>query len=79
MVAIVGQVVRGRASHFNVATAFDTAVWAVMGTSIAVLWVANLVIAAVLLLRERTLPPTTAWAVRLGLVVTLLGMAARSS
>jgi hypothetical protein len=39
-----------------------------------VLWVANLVIAAVLL-RERSLPPTTAWAVRLGLVVALLGMA----
>ena len=74
MVAIVGQVVRGRASHFDVATPFDTAVWAVMGTSIAVLWVANLVIAAVLL-RERSLPPTTAWAVRLGLVVALIGMA----
>ncbi|MDT7743349.1 MAG: hypothetical protein QOE59_2427 [Actinomycetota bacterium] len=74
MVAIVGQVVRGRASHFDVATPFDTAVWAVMGTSIAVLWVANLVI-AVVLLRERSLPPATAWAVRLGLVAALLGMA----
>lgn len=74
MVAIVGQVVRGRASHFDVATTFDTAVWAVMGTSIAVLWVANLVI-AVVLLRERSLPSPTAWAVRLGLAVSLLGMA----
>jgi hypothetical protein len=74
MVAIVGQVVRGRPSHFDVATLFDTAVWAVMGTSIAVLWVANVVIAAVLL-RERSLPSTTAWAVRLGLVVALIGMA----
>lgn len=74
MVAIVGQVVRGRPSHFDVATPFDTAVWAVMGTSIAVLWVANLVI-AVLLLRERSLPSATAWAVRLGLVTALIGMA----
>ena len=74
MVAIVGQVVRGRASHFDVATPFDTAVWTVMGTSIAVLWVANLVI-AVVLLRERSLPTATAWAVRLGLIVSLLGMA----
>ena len=74
MVAIVGQVVRGRASHFDVAAPFDTAVWTVMGTSIAVLWVANLVI-AVVLLRERSLPPATAWAVRLGLVAALLGMA----
>ena len=74
MAAIVGQVVRGRASHFDVATALDTAIWAVMGTSIAVLWVANLVI-AVALLRERSLPAPTAWAVRLGLAVSLLGMA----
>ncbi|MDL5155241.1 hypothetical protein [Actinomycetospora termitidis] len=74
MIAIVGQVVRGRASHFDVATPFDTAVWAVMGTSIAVLWVANLVI-AIVLLRERSLAPSTAWAVRLGLLVSLIGMA----
>lgn len=74
MVAIVGQVLRGRASHFDVATPFDTAVWAVMGVSIAVLWVANLVI-AVVLLRERSLTPSVAWGVRLGLLVSLLGMA----
>ncbi|WP_328304773.1 hypothetical protein [Actinomycetospora sp. NBC_00405] len=74
MIAIVGQVVRGRASHFNVATAFDTAVWAVMGTTIVVLWVATAGL-GVLLLRERTLPVDIARAVRLGLVVTLLGMA----
>ena len=74
MVAIVGQVVRGVGSHFNTATAFDTAVYAVMGSSISVLWVANLVI-AVLLLRERSLAMATGWAVRLGLVVSLLGMA----
>ena len=73
MTAIVGQAARGRASHFDVATPLDTAVWAVMGTSIAVLWVANLVI-AVALLRERSLPSPTAWAVRLGLAVSLLGM-----
>ncbi|WP_433783997.1 hypothetical protein ACQPX6_27920 [Actinomycetospora sp. CA-101289] len=75
MVAIVGQVVRGRASHFNVATALDTAIWSVMGTTIVVLWVATATV-GVVLLRERTLPADTAWAVRLGLGVTLLGMAA---
>jgi hypothetical protein len=74
MVAIVGQVVRGRASHFDVATPFDAAVWSVMGTSIVVLWVATLVVALVLL-RERSLPTATAWAVRLGISVALLGMA----
>ena len=74
MVAIVGQVVRGRASHFNVATALDTAVWSVMGTTIVVLSLATAAL-GVLLLRERGLAVDTAWAVRLGLVVTLLGMA----
>jgi hypothetical protein len=75
MVAIVGQVVRGRASHFNVATPLDTVVWSVMGTTIVVLWLATAAI-AVLLLRERTLAADTAWSVRLGLAITLLGMAA---
>ena len=75
MVAIVGQVIRGRASHFDVATPLDAAVWSVMAISITVLWVATAGI-AVLLLRERTLPMATAWAVRLGLAVALLGMAA---
>lgn len=74
MVAIVGQTLRGRPSHFDVATPFDTAVWATMGASITVLWVATLVIALVLL-RERSLPAATAWAVRLGLFGALLGMA----
>lgn len=74
MVAIVGQVVRGVGSHFNTASAFDATVYAVMGSSITVLWVANLVI-AVLLLRDRALAGSTGWAVRLGLLVSLLGMA----
>lgn len=74
MVAIVGQVLRGRPSHFDVATPFDTAVWSVMAVSIVVLWTATLVV-AVVLLRERSLPAATAWAVRLGLVAALLGMA----
>jgi hypothetical protein len=74
MIAIVGQVIRGRASHFDVATPLDAAIWSTMGTTIVVLWVATAAI-GVLLLRERGLAVDTAWAVRLGLVVTLLGMA----
>lgn len=48
MVAIVGQVVRGRTSHFNQATAFDTTVWITMGVSITVMWLANLGVAVFL-------------------------------
>lgn len=74
MIAIVGQVLRGRASHFNVETTLDLTIWAVMGNTIVVLWLATATL-AVLLLRERSLAVDTAWAVRLGLVVTLIGMA----
>ncbi len=71
---IVGQVIRGRASHFDVATPLDTALWSLMGVTIVVLWSATAVV-GVVLLRERGLPRPTAWAVRLGVGVSLLGMA----
>jgi hypothetical protein len=67
------QTIRGHRSHFNVATPFDTAVWAIMGASIVVLWVANL-LGAVLLMRERHADRPALWAVRFGTVITLAGM-----
>jgi hypothetical protein len=74
MVVIVGQVLRGRPSHFNNATDLDATLFTVMGASIAVLWVTNLVI-GVLVLRERFAAPPTLWAIRIGLVLALAGMA----
>jgi hypothetical protein len=73
-VIIVGQVVRGRQSHFNVATALDAALWATMATSIVVLWLANLVVAGYLLRREVGGRPLTR-AVRAGAVISLFGAA----
>lgn len=73
MVAIVGQVVRGRTSHFDVATPLDAAVWSVMAGSIAVLFLAVIAM-GVLLLLQRRLPTDTAWAIRLGVIVSLVGM-----
>ncbi|WP_176734670.1 hypothetical protein [Streptomyces sp. EN23] len=74
MVIITVQVVRGKRSHFNTATAFDSALWNAMGMTIVVLWGATLVI-AVLLSRTRITDRATALAVRGGLLIALAGAA----
>jgi hypothetical protein len=74
MVVIVGQVIRGRRSHFNVATAFDSTLWTVMAVSIIMLWIATALIGILLLRHHRGERPTT-MAVRLGLLIALGGMA----
>jgi hypothetical protein len=75
MVAIVTQVVRGTASHFNDTTPFNALVFNVMGGTVTVLFTAHLVIALVLLIR-RIPDRVAASAVRLGLGLSALGMAA---
>jgi hypothetical protein len=72
---IVAQVVRGRTSHFNESTPLDAAIFSLMGATILVLWLATAGLAVVVLLRQRGLEPATAWAIRLGLGVGLVGMA----
>src|ERR1044072_1590279 len=49
VVVIVGQVLRGRPTHFNVAPPFDDLLWDVMTYSILTLWVMHAVIAATLI------------------------------
>jgi len=71
---IVAQVVRGRQSHFNVATALDATLWAAMATSIVLLWIANLVVAGYLL-RRKVGGPSLTWGVRAGAVISLFGAA----
>ena len=75
MVVLVLQVVRGTASHFNVATPLDAALWNTMGGLIVVVWLMGL-LAAALLLVQRFPEPVFAWGLRLGLAVALAGMAA---
>ncbi|GHE77529.1 hypothetical protein GCM10017786_03740 [Amycolatopsis deserti] len=70
---IVLQVIRGRASHFNAATAFDATLFTIMGVSIATLWTATLVL-TILLLRTEIADPAARWAIRLGAVVSLAGI-----
>lgn len=74
MVVIVGQVVRGRRSHFNVATPFDDLLWDVMTYSILTLWIMHAVI-AVALAFTRFENRATGLAIRLGLVLSLVGLA----
>lgn len=72
-VLIVTQVVRGKGSHFNVITPFDSTVFAVMGVSIAVLWTGSLVL-TVLVLRTPFADRATRWALRIGSVISLAGV-----
>lgn len=75
MALIVMQVVRGTTSHFNVGTAFDTAVYAAMAIAIVAVFLATMVV-AVLVLRQRGDDLPLAAALRLGLAGALLGMIA---
>ncbi|MEH1125568.1 hypothetical protein [Micromonospora sp. CPCC 206061] len=69
---IVGQATRGRASHFNEATALDTALWRSLGGVTVGLSLATIAI-AVLLWRDGMPDRAGTWVVRLGLVLLLAG------
>lgn len=70
---ITGQAARGRASHFNVDGGENSLLYSLMGLTIAVLYIATIAV-AVRFLREPGLGRVEARAVRLGLLVTLLGL-----
>lgn len=72
MVAITLQAARGVRSHFNIATPFDGAVFSLMGLTITVLWVTMMVL-AVALLRAKLAERALGSALRMGLVVGILG------
>jgi hypothetical protein len=75
MVVIVGQVLRGTTSHYNETTPLNAALWKVMGGSIMVLFTAHFII-AIVVLRRPIADRVAAYAVRLGLGLSLLGMLA---
>ncbi len=64
---------RGRRSHFNEETALDGSLYSLMGATVGLIWLATAVV-ALLLLRQRLADPAMRWAIRLGLLVSLVGM-----
>lgn len=75
MVVIITQAARGTTSHFNISTPLNSFLWLTMGTFIAFVWGMNLLV-TVLLVRQRIPDRAFAWSMRLGLFISLVGMAA---
>ena len=74
IVIIVGQAVRGTTSHFNTGTPMDTALFSIMGVAILIAWCASLAI-AVALFRQQFRDRVMGWALRLGMLITVVGSA----
>ncbi len=68
------QAARGVTSHFNVATPLDAAIFASMGLGILIVWLASIAL-TVAVFRERFQDESLGWAIRLGLLITVLGSA----
>jgi hypothetical protein len=75
MSVILTQAARGTTSHFNLTTPFNSFLWFTMGAFIVLVWTMNLLL-AIMLLRQRMPDQAFAWSLRLGLLISSVGMAA---
>lgn len=75
MTVIVTQVIRGETSHFNYTTPLNSALFAVMGVAIMVLFAAHFLIGFAVL-RQRIADRVASTGVKLGLGVSLVGLLA---
>jgi len=66
------QAARGTTSHFNLSTRFDAIVFAVMGISIACVWLAMLAL-TIVLFRQRFASSAWGWSLRLGMAMAVIG------
>ncbi|MGW1869497.1 hypothetical protein ACWCPS_28535 [Streptomyces mauvecolor] len=72
IVIITGQVIRGTRSHFNRRTPFDATLYDVMAGTVAVLWLATLIV-AVLLFRSTIADRASALAIRVSVALGVAG------
>jgi len=75
MIIIIAQAARGTTSHFNLTTPFNSFLWFTMGGFIVFVWTMNLLL-AIMLLRQRMPDQAFAWSLRLGVLISSIGMAA---
>jgi hypothetical protein len=68
------QAARGTTSHFNMAGPMDRVAFITMGISIVILWV-SMVGMTYALMRQKLQPVSWAWAIRLGLLLSVVGAA----
>lgn len=74
IVVINLQAARGTTSHFNVSTPFNKAAFMTMGFSICTLWL-SMAALTVAVIRQSINPASWRWALRLGLLLSLVGAA----
>ena len=72
--AIDVQAARGVTSHFNISTPLDAAIFASMGLAILTVWGAAIAL-TVALFRQRFDDKAFGWALRLGMLLTVVGQA----
>ena len=72
-IIITTQAIRGIPSHFNNMTALDIQLFNIMGSAIILLSILNLLL-GIWLLFQRLPNPVIAWGIRMGVLITFVGM-----